>query len=72
MKCTHCGGHMVYRRTSYSISRRGYHLTIDDIPAWVCTQCGEPIFDERRSEVIRDILERIEGGVQLLKLDTRV
>jgi len=72
MKCTHCGGPMVHRCTSYSISRRGYHLTIDDIPAWVCTQCGEPLFDERRSEVIRDILERIEGGVQLLKLETRV
>jgi len=72
MTCTHCGGHMTHRRTSYTISRRGYHLTLDEIPAWVCTQCGEPVFDERRSEMIREILERIEASMQLLHLETRV
>ena len=32
--------------------RRGYHLVIDQVPACLCTQCGEPYFEEEGVKVI--------------------
>jgi YgiT-type zinc finger domain-containing protein len=31
----------------FAIDRGGYHLHWDAVPAWVCTQCGEPLFEGR-------------------------
>lgn len=28
------------------INRDGCHITIDNIPAWNCEQCGEPLLEE--------------------------
>ena len=45
MKCLYCGGKLVRKKVSYTVTQKGYHLIIDDVPAWVCEQCGEPLFD---------------------------
>jgi YgiT-type zinc finger domain-containing protein len=37
---------------SYTIDRKGYHLFIEEIPAYVCSQCGERYFEERESEAV--------------------
>ncbi len=29
-------------KTTYTVNKKGYHLLIDDVPAWICEQCGEP------------------------------
>ncbi len=29
----------------FSADRKGYHISWDSIPTWVCTQCGEPYFE---------------------------
>ncbi len=54
----------------FHIDRKGYHLMLDAIPAWVCTQCGEAYFDEAEVEAIQQIIrtvdertERMAGGV---------
>jgi YgiT-type zinc finger domain-containing protein len=51
-------------RTTYSVHRKGYHLVIDDVPAVVCSQCGEPYFEEDSvrliQEMIRDVDQRAE------------
>jgi len=46
MDCLYCQGELVQKKVSYTATRRGYHLIIDDVPAWVCEQCGEVLFDE--------------------------
>jgi hypothetical protein len=28
-----------------------------DVPAWVCQQCGKPLFDETTVDTIQDILD---------------
>src|SRR5437867_2848425 len=33
--------------TTFHVDRNGYHLSFDHVPAWVCTQCGKPYFEER-------------------------
>ena len=49
MECFHCKGRLTRKKISYTVNRKGYHLVIDDVPAWVCEQCGEPLFDEANS-----------------------
>ena len=60
MKCLHCGGAMSKGAAPFHVDRKGYHLTLDEIPAWVCGQCGEPFFEEGEVEVIQNLLRMIE------------
>lgn len=66
MKCLYCKGDLVRKRVSYTATRKGYHLIIDDVPAWVCEQCGEPLFDEETVDAIQAMLQDI--GVRMEKL----
>ena len=45
MRCIHCKGDMKTSRAAFDISRNGYHVHWDALPAWVCDQCGEPYFE---------------------------
>jgi hypothetical protein len=38
------------------VDRGGYHLHWDAIPAWVCTQCAEPLFEGREVDLIQNAL----------------
>lgn len=64
MKCHYCKGKMVSGKTTYFVHRKGYHLVIDEVPALVCNQCGEPYFEEDNvrliQELIRDVDEQTE------------
>ena len=66
MECIYCKGTLVYKTTSYTASRQGYHLIIDSVPAWVCEQCGEPLFDERAVDTIQGMLREIGAGMERL------
>jgi YgiT-type zinc finger domain-containing protein len=62
MKCCFCGGDMAKGKTTYTVNRRGYHLLIDDVPAWKCTQCGEAYFEESEVEAIQEMLRKVDAG----------
>lgn len=47
---------MRYGSAPYSIDRNGYHVTWDAIPAWVCDQCGEVLFEAREVDLIQEAL----------------
>ena len=36
MKCVQCKGHMKKGSTPLHIDRKGVHLMLDHVPAWVC------------------------------------
>ena len=61
MECLYCKGTLVRKRVSYTATRKGYHLIIDDVPAWVCEQCGEPLFDERTVDAIQQVLRGVDA-----------
>jgi len=42
------------------IDRNGCHVTIDNVPAWVCQQCGEAYFEEQEVDTIQDLIRTIE------------
>ena len=60
MKCMHCKGNMEYKTAPFQIDRKSYHLMLDAVPAWVCTQCGEAYFEEAEVETIQDVLKTID------------
>lgn len=60
MECLHCKGKLVRKKVSYTATRHGYHLIIDQVPAWVCEQCGEPLFDEETVDAIQETLREVD------------
>ena len=63
MKCIHCQAEMERNTVPFQIDRKGYHVTLDAVPAWVCSQCGEFYFDEIEVELMQSFLKTLDEGV---------
>jgi len=50
--------------STYTVDRKGYHLFIKEIPAYICTQCGEKYFDEKEVEAIQRLIQKLETGIK--------
>ena len=72
MECLYCKGTLVRRSVSYTTSRKGYHLILDDLPAWVCEQCGEPLFSEKTVDAIQEMLREVDGRMERLDVQAAV
>ena len=68
MKCLHCQGEMKKGSTPFHVDREGCHLTLDKVPAWVCSQCGEPYFEAAEVDAIQDMIQSVERKTQALAL----
>ncbi len=68
MKCVHCQGVMRRGTAPLHIDRKGCHVTLDSVPAWVCEQCGEPFFEEREVAAIQDLLRSVDEKSRALQL----
>lgn len=68
MKCLYCQGTMEPGTAPFHVDRKGYHLTIDALPAWVCTQCGQPYFEETAVAAIQGIIEAVDTHTAKLVL----
>jgi len=68
MECLYCKNTLVRQRVTYTATRKGYHLIIDDVPAWVCEQCGEPLFGEQTVDMIQEMLRQVDAT--LVKFST--
>ena len=60
MKCIHCRGTMKRIHAPFHIDRKGYHLSLEAVPAWVCGQCGKPLFEEREANTIQRLLKQLD------------
>jgi YgiT-type zinc finger domain-containing protein len=66
VKCMYCQGKMERGVAPFHIDRKGYHLQLDKIPAWVCSQCGEVYFGEEEVDSIQLVIRAVDE--QLKKL----
>jgi YgiT-type zinc finger domain-containing protein len=66
MECVHCRGRLAKKKASYTANRKGYHLIVDDVPAWVCEQCGEPMFSEATVDAIQEMLQEMDNRQEKL------
>jgi YgiT-type zinc finger domain-containing protein len=54
--------------TPFHVDRKGCHLVLDSVPAWVCQQCGETYFEEKEVDAIQDLIMSIEKKAQVLAM----
>ena len=66
MKCIHCQGEMRRRTARFHVDRKGYHLLLDAVPAWVCSQCGEAYFEETEVESIQEAIRALDTQAKRL------
>ena len=66
MKCMHCQGEMKKGMVPFHIDRKGCHLHLDSVPAWVCQQCGESYFEEPEVDAVQKIAKSMEEGAKSL------
>ncbi len=66
MKCIHCQGIMKKGAAPLHIDRKGRHLTLDNVPAWVCSQCGESYFEETEINAVQELITVIDQKAQPL------
>jgi len=70
MKCIHCQAEMRRGTTPLHVDRKGCHLLLDAVPAWVCSQCGESYFEEMEVDAIQDLVASVEQRAKALALTT--
>jgi len=67
MRCFHCQAELHRGTATFTDSRKGYVLVLQDVPAWVCPQCGEPLFEEAAVAGIQGVLNTLDEQVQKLQ-----
>ena len=67
MKCLHCQSELKRGTATFTDSHNGYVIVLQDIPAWVCTQYGEPLFDPNAVSGIQDVLQAVDEHVKKLR-----
>ena len=50
---------MRWEKAPFRVDRQGYSVSWDSLPAWVCPQCGEVLFEVREVDLIQEELHNI-------------
>jgi YgiT-type zinc finger domain-containing protein len=56
----YCKGEMQKGSAPMHVDRPGCHLTLDNVPAFVCSQCGEAYFEGEAVDALQDLIRSIE------------
>lgn len=65
MKCIFCGGKVEKRKTTFSYENNNKYLFVENVPAEVCTKCGEKTYSP---EVTEDLLIFAKDKFQPVKI----
>ncbi len=59
MKCLVCGAESMEKgRTSYFAQIDGCYIIIENVPCYICSQCGETVYSASVMEKIEEIIDR--------------
>ena len=61
MKCMHCQAQLERGKVPYHVDREGVHITLDEVAAWVCPQCGEHFFEADDIDAIQELVRSVEA-----------
>lgn len=64
MTCPQCRAVLKQGTAPFHVDRKGYHLLFDTVPAWVCSQCGEVLFEEGEVEAIQGAIECLDRSTE--------
>ena len=68
MKCIHCRGPLRKGAAPFHIDRKGCHVLFQQIPAWVCDQCGESYLEDKEIDSVQDLIRVIDAKMDALSL----
>ena len=60
MNCFVCKGEMEEKKVNYMVDLEDTIIIIKEVPAKVCTQCGEQYFDDETAENIEKIVNNLK------------
>ncbi len=60
MNCFKCEGKLIEKKVNYMVDLESTIIIIKEVPARVCTQCGEQYFDDETSENIEIIVNKLK------------
>ena len=68
MNCHFCKGRLVRANVPYTLNRSGYHLVLDSVPGWLCTQCGERYYEEAAVDRVQEAVKTLEAKVPRIQV----
>ena len=60
----HCGSELVRGTVPSHVDPRGLHVTLDEVPAWVCQQCGEYTLEAPEVTYFQNIVRAVENEAE--------
>ena len=60
-QCPLCGGEKRQGKTIYSVDLRDGVVVVRDVPAQICSQCGEEWIDAQTAKVLEEIVNEAKG-----------
>jgi len=60
MDCFMCKGKVKEKKVNYMVDLENTIIIVKGVPAKVCTQCGEQYFDDKTSENIECIVNKLK------------
>ncbi|MBI2305488.1 MAG: type II toxin-antitoxin system MqsA family antitoxin [Chloroflexi bacterium] len=61
MKCFVCSGETESRVVADLYAEKGLYLAVENVPAEVCTKCGERYYTPEVTQRLLDITKRVKG-----------
>lgn len=69
MKCIYCEGKTQKAKVGYTVDRKGFHLYLASIPAYVCVKCKEKFFEEEEVKIIQRLINHIKSDVRQIEME---
>jgi hypothetical protein len=62
VRCIRCDGRVQRGTAPVLVERPGYRVAWQALPAWICTRCETPYFEEREVSLIRQALNLLRDA----------
>ncbi len=60
-QCPLCSGNVKFGTTTFTVDLTTGVIVVRDVPAWVCTQCGEDWIDDPTAIKLENIAKRAKS-----------
>lgn len=67
MKCFYCKNKLEAKKVPYTINRSGFDMILRDVPAFVCRECGEVLFQEKSVKQIQSIIQDMDQRMSAIR-----
>jgi len=60
--CSFCKGHLKEGRTEFTVKLKGSIVSIKNVPAYICNNCGEAYYNPEVSRKIDKVMVEFQTG----------